>query len=97
MSKLIINQLVACCSGLTTYKVVEDLPSTALFFLTLIGVGGLVAGFYLTMLYKSGKTVGLYTADSTVSRLGTAANVILILWIAIFFAVGIWTWLGNMT
>lgn len=80
-----------------TYKVVEDLPSTALFFLTLIGVGGSVAGFYLTMLYKSGKTVGLYTADSTVSRLGTAANVILILWIAIFFAVGIWTWLGNMT
>lgn len=80
-----------------TYKVVADTPSTALFFLTLIGVGGLVAGFYLTMLYKSGRVAGLYTADNTVSKLGTAANLVLLVWIAIFFAVGIWTWLGNMT
>lgn len=78
-----------------TYKVVTDWPSTALFFLTFIVVGGLVGGFYLTMLYKSGRVVGEYTADATVAKLGTGAVGILIVWIAIFFAVGIWTWLGN--
>lgn len=78
-----------------TYKVVEDWSSTGLFFSTFIVVGGLVGGFYLTMLYKAGQMVGEYQADATVSRLGTGAVAILVVWIAVFFAVGIWTWLGH--
>jgi hypothetical protein len=79
-----------------TYKVVEDWSSTGLFFSTFIVVGGLVGGFYLSMLYKAGRVVGEYQADKTVARLGTGAVAILVVWIAVFFAVGIWTWLGNI-
>ncbi len=79
-----------------TYKVVEDWSSTVLFFSTFIVVGGLVGGFYLSMLYKAGRVVGEYQADTSVARLGTSAVAILVVWIAVFFAVGIWTWLGNI-
>jgi hypothetical protein len=79
-----------------TYKVVEDWSSTGLFFSTFIVVGGLVGGFYLTMLYKAGQVVGEYQADKTVARLGTGAVAILVVWIAVFFAVGIWSWLGHI-
>ena len=77
------------------YPVHVDWPSTILFFLTLIGVGGLVGGFYLTLLYRAGRVEGIYTADRTVARLGTSAVAVLTLWIAVFFAYGITIWIRN--
>jgi hypothetical protein len=80
---------------ITTYTVHVDWPSTLLFFSTFIGVGGLVGGFYLTLLYRSGRVQGLYTAERSVARLGTGAVAILVLWIAVFFAYGIVIWVRN--
>lgn len=77
------------------YPMHVDWPSTVLFFATFAGVGGLVGGFYLTLLYRAGRVRGLYTADRTVARLGTAAIVVLAIWIAVFFAYGIAIWVGN--
>jgi hypothetical protein len=80
---------------ITTYPVHMDWPSTLLFFSTFIGVGGLVGGFYLTLLYRAGRTAGVYTADHRLSRLGSAAVAVLVLWIAVFFAYGIAIWVRN--
>jgi hypothetical protein len=77
------------------YPVHADWPSTMLFFLTLLGVGGLVGGFFVTTLYQAGRTQGVYTASPVVSRLGTAAVAVLALWIAVFFAYGIAIWLRH--
>ncbi|WP_246100542.1 hypothetical protein [Tepidimonas alkaliphilus] len=77
------------------YPVHPDEPSTWLFFSTLLGIGGLVGGFYLTLLYRAGRTVGLYRAEPVVARLGTAAVAVLVLWIAVFFLYGIVIWLRN--
>lgn len=78
-----------------TYKVMEDIPSTALFFLTFIGVGGLVGGFFLTAIYKAGRTQGVYEASPTVNKLANSAIGIMIAWVGIFFMVGIFTWVSN--
>ena len=72
-----------------TYAVHVDWPSTVLFFATLAGIGGLVGGFYLTLLYRSGRTQGVYTAERSVSRMGTGAVAVLGVWIAVFLAYGI--------
>jgi hypothetical protein len=77
------------------YAVHTDWPSTLLFFTTLIGVGGLVGGYYLTLLYRAGRVQGLYTADRALARLGSSAVAVLALWIAVFFAYGIAIWLRN--
>lgn len=80
---------------IATYPVHVDWPSTLLFFATLIGVGGLVGGFYLSLLYQAGRTRGLYTAGPRLARLGSAAVAVLVLWIAVFFAYGIVIWVRN--
>lgn len=77
------------------YTVHADWPSMVLFFSTFIGVGGLVGGFFLLTIYRAGRVQGLYTADRTVARMGTAAVVVLSLWITIFFAYGIAIWMRN--
>lgn len=80
---------------IATYPVHMDWPSTGLFFSTFIGVGGLVGGFYLSLLYRAGRTAGVYTADRPIARLGSAAVAVLVLWIAVFFAYGIAIWVRN--
>jgi len=80
---------------IANYTVHMDWPSTLLFFSTLLGVGGLVGGFYLTLLYRAGRVQGLYTADRFVARMGSAAVAILGIWIAVFFAYGIAIWVHN--
>jgi hypothetical protein len=80
---------------ITTYTVHTDWPSALLFFATLLGVGGLVGGFYLTLLYRAGRVQGLYTAERSVARLGNAAVAILAVWIAVFFIYGIAIWVRN--
>jgi len=77
------------------YTVHVDWPSMVLFFSTFLGVGGLVGGFFLLTLYRAGRVQGLYTADRTVARIGTASVVVLGLWITIFFAYGISIWMGH--
>ncbi len=77
------------------YPVHIDWPSTLLFFSTLIGIGGIVGGFYLTLMYRAGRVQGLYTADRSVDRLGTMAVGILALWTAVFLVYGIVIWLNN--
>lgn len=77
------------------YKVHTDWPSLVLFTSTLLGVGGLVGSFFLTTLYRAGRVRGLYTADVTVSRMGSGAVAVLGVWILIFFAYGIAIWLRN--
>ncbi|KOR32097.1 hypothetical protein TI05_09425 [Achromatium sp. WMS3] len=80
---------------ITEYSVNVDLPSIMLFFATLIGLGGTVGGFYLTLLYQAGQTQGHYTATKLVDKLGTFAIAILTLWIITFFTYGIVIWLAN--
>jgi hypothetical protein len=77
------------------YKVNVDWPSMLLFFATLLGVGGLVGGFYLSLLYLSGKQDGQYKADGAIATLGTGAVAVLVLWIAIFFIYGASIYVRN--
>jgi hypothetical protein len=77
------------------YKVNVDWPSLFLFFATLAGVGGLVGGFFLALLYRSGKQQGRYEANGTVARLGTGAVAVLAAWIAVFFAYGASIYIRN--
>jgi len=76
-------------------KVNADWPSLALFFLTLLGVGGLVGGFYLSLLYRAGRVKGVYQADGLMSQLGSGAVGVLAVWIAVFFLYGVSIWVGN--
>jgi hypothetical protein len=78
------------------YPVHVDWPSMALFGATLLGVGGLVGGFYLRLLYQAGRSVGVYEADSLTSRWGSAAVGIMVVWITVFFAYGINIYIGNI-
>ncbi len=72
-----------------SYRVHSDTPSMLLFFLTLTGIGGVVGGFYLTLLYRAGRTAGRYNADKPVRYLASGALSILGLWIAAFLAYGV--------
>jgi len=72
-----------------SYPVHFDWPSTFLFFSTLTGIGGVVGGFYLLLLYRAGRVKNCYTAERPVTRLGTGALAVLGLWIAVFLAYGI--------
>jgi hypothetical protein len=80
---------------ISDYKVNVDWPSMILFFMTLVGVGGLVGGFFLSLLYRSGKREGRYEASSAVARLGTSAVAVLTVWIAVFFAYGASIYINN--
>jgi hypothetical protein len=84
-----IHYLLPFGYDIRTYPVHVDWPSTALFFATLTGVGGLVGGFYLMLLYRAGRTQGVYVAEQPVARMGTGAVAILALWIALFFVYGV--------
>ncbi|MGD9888125.1 MAG: hypothetical protein AB7S56_02515 [Halothiobacillaceae bacterium] len=77
------------------YKVLWDVPSFVLFLLTIVGVGGLMGGFIITLVYKAGRVSGVYQADATVSRLGVGSVAATALWVVGFMAVGIWIWLSN--
>ena len=77
------------------YKVNVDWPSMFLFFATLLGVGGLVGGFFLSLLYRSGKQQGRYQASSAIARLGTGSVAVLTLWIAVFFVYGASIYIRN--
>ncbi|MDM7321958.1 MAG: hypothetical protein P3W87_001460 [Gammaproteobacteria bacterium] len=77
------------------YKVNWDVPSFVLFLFTIIGVGGLMGGFIITLVYKAGRVKGAYQADATVTKLGTGSVAATAIWVATFLGVGIWIWLRN--
>ena len=77
------------------YKVLWDAPSFVLFLLTIVGVGGLMGGFIITLVYKAGRVQGVYQADTVVSRLGVGSVAATALWVASFLGMGIWIWLSN--
>lgn len=81
--------------SIADYPIHMDWPSTFLFFLTFIGVGGLVGGFYLTLLYRAGRVQGVYTADKLTNRLANGAVGILALWIGVFLAYGVAIFVRN--
>ncbi|CAG9200670.1 conserved membrane hypothetical protein [Paraburkholderia tropica] len=72
-----------------SYTVHPDAPSMLLFFLTLAGIGGVVGGFYLTLLYRSGRVAGRYTAEPLVRYLARGALSVLGVWITAFLAYGV--------
>ncbi|MBO1927695.1 hypothetical protein J3998_08915 [Thiomicrorhabdus sp. 6S2-11] len=74
------------------YKIVMDWYSTGLFFLTFAIVGGVVLSYFLTIAWKAGQTVGVYTPGPGVQKLGTAAIWIVALWLVQFFVVGFYVW-----
>lgn len=47
------------------------------------------------MLWRAGKREGPYVAGKSVARLADYALAIVLMWIAIFFGVGIFVWLRN--
>ncbi|OYY73553.1 MAG: hypothetical protein B7Y40_08890 [Gammaproteobacteria bacterium 28-57-27] len=77
------------------YKVNWDVPSFVLFLFTIIGVGGLMGGFIITLVYKAGRVKGAYQADATVAKLGTGSVAATVIWVMTFLSVGIWIWLRN--
>lgn len=74
------------------YKIVFDWYSTGLFFLTFAIVGGSVLAYFLTIAWKAGQTVGVYTPGETVNKMGTFAIWIMVLWMVQFFVVGFYVW-----
>lgn len=75
-----------------SYPIHPDNPAMILFFLTLGGVGGVVGAFYLTVLYRSGRTDGRYFAEGWVRYFAGGALSVLGLWIATFLTYGLVTW-----
>lgn len=74
------------------YKIVMDWYSTGLFFATFILVGGSVLGYFLTIAWQVGQTVGVYTPSPMVNRIGTIAIWLIALWTVQFFVVGFYIW-----
>ncbi|GAB6070676.1 hypothetical protein JCM30760_17730 [Thiomicrorhabdus hydrogeniphila] len=74
------------------YKINMDWYSTILFFVTFAVVGGAVLAYFLTIAWKSGQTVGVYTPSPFVNKMGTVALWIIILWMIQFFVIGFYTW-----
>jgi len=74
------------------YKVIMDWYSTILFFLTFAIVGGSVLAYFLTIAWKAGQTVGVYTPGPMVNRMGTIALWVIALWTLQFFIIGIYIW-----
>jgi len=73
------------------YLINMDWYSTLLFFLTFGIMGTLVVGYLLTVAWKAGQTVGIYTPSRAVNRLGTLAIASLVIWMIHYFAFGIYT------
>lgn len=78
------------------YKQHDEWGAVIYFFATFLIVGGALVTFYSTMLWKAGKQQGHYVADRMVARLGDTAVWINFLWLAVFFAIGVWAYVRNI-
>jgi hypothetical protein len=75
------------------YPLNVDWYSTILFFVTFAVLGGGVLGYLLTVSWKAGQTVGVYTPSPAITKMGQVALAMIILWIVQFFAVGFYVWM----
>lgn len=75
------------------YKINPDWYSTVLFFVTFIAVGGLTLSYFISVAWKAGQSIEVYTPSPAIQRLGQLSMGLIILWIIHFFVVGLWVWL----
>lgn len=71
------------------YKVNMDWPSTVIFFVTFLLVGGLTLGYLLTLAWQSGQTKDVYVPSAKVTSVGKMSVIALTGWIALYFIIGI--------
>ncbi len=74
------------------YQVNMDWYSTITFFVTFGVLGGGVLGYLLTVAWQAGRTQGVYTPGPFVTRMGSMALWMIVLWIVHYFAVGLYVW-----
>ena len=74
------------------YRINMDWYSTSLFFITFGVLGSVVLSYLLTVAWQAGQTQGTYSPSPALNRLGNAAIGLLGLWIAVYFAVGLYVW-----
>ena len=71
------------------YKITMDWPSTVIFFVTFLVVGGLNVGYLVTLAWQSGQAKALYEPSGMLTKVGKAAVVSLAAWVAGYFIIGI--------
>ena len=81
------------------YPVNLEIPSIVMFLLTFLIMGGIGVAYLLTMAWKVGKSqepVFDGTKDKAVTRLGNYTLVIMVAWMAIYFAWGMFILFKNI-
>ncbi|HAK87830.1 MAG TPA: hypothetical protein DHV16_09360 [Nitrospiraceae bacterium] len=76
------------------YKLNIDLGSTALFLSTFV-MGLIIAGYMLTIAYKSGKTTGEYVPSPSIDKWGKISIALLLAWIVVVVSLGVVTSVRN--
>ena len=76
------------------YKVNFDLPSTVIFFVTFLLIGGVALAYMIRLAWQAGRPQGAMTVSAGTERLGTAAVALLLAWVAGYFIIGIATITG---
>lgn len=71
------------------YPMNIDWPTVIMFLSTFVCIGFTGVGFMLTLVWRAGRTKGLYTADGTVTKLANATVGIMIIWALVFIAWGL--------
>jgi hypothetical protein len=80
------------------YPVNLEIPTTMMFLLTFVIMGGVGVAFLLTLAWKVGKTEGVFdgSKDKAVTRLGTYTLGIMVLWMVTFFGWGMSILFNNI-
>lgn len=80
------------------YTVNFEVPSTAMFLLTFLIMGGVGVAFLLTMAWKVGKSEGLFdgSKDAVVTKLANYTLFIMSIWMIVYFGWGMFTLFKNI-
>ncbi len=73
------------------YKVNFDWPSTVIFFVTFLAVGGACLAYMLSLAWKAGQQQGDVTEGAGLRKLGAISVALLAVWVIGYFVVGIAT------
>jgi len=74
------------------YRMNIDWFSNVMFFSTFLVLGGVTLAYLLTVAWQAGQTKGVYTPSPALNRLGSLSVGLLVLWTAVYFAVGFYVW-----
>ena len=74
------------------YRMNIDWFSNVMFFSTFLVLGGVTLGYLITVAWQAGQTKGIYTPSAGLNRLGSLSVGLLVLWTAVYFAVGFFVW-----